>query len=326
MTKYIENWVYKLKIQYVQPVIDKPTKYIKSVFSTIGGIYTVSEIEEKFLKTHNVFDILENSNIFLGLFIIFIFYVLYHRKKDEVSYHLDKKDISIRLKLSDILKINNSAIVIPTNTTFDTTMHDSFISEKSIQGKFQKLFYEVDFAELDSLIQNSLDEQYPNPTDFEILDDRDNSKRKRYKIGTVAKITKNKVHYYFLAVADVNKKGKPENVSMENVTQSLGGLWDYLIKDGNSEQITIPVICTGRAGLKDGNLEDVVRETIFSFIITSREEFIAKGLTVCIFPLSLKEANVTWDKLCEYLKAQCAFSIENSKRIKRLLDEGKPVD
>lgn len=40
-------------------------------------------------------------------------------------------------------------------------------------------------------------------------------------LGTVAKVTKEKTHYYFLAVADISKRGKSENVTMQNMTQAL---------------------------------------------------------------------------------------------------------
>ena len=55
------------------------------------------------------------------------------------------------------------------------------------------------------------------------------------------------------------------------MTQALVSLWDYLSKEGHSEMITIPVIGTGRGGLKDGNIEDVIHETIFSFTLAAQE-------------------------------------------------------
>lgn len=86
--------------------------------------------------------------------------------------------------------------------------------------------------------------------------------------------------------------------------------------------ITIPVIGTGRGGLKDGNIEDVIHETIFSFTLTAQEEFVAKGLTICIYPPTLKNA----DDLCNYLKLQCCFAVENEKRRKQSVVSSSPIE
>lgn len=86
-----------------------------------------------------------------------------------------------------------------------------------------------------------------------------------------------------MAVADVSKSGKTENVTMENMTKALVGLWEYLSKEGHTEPITVPVIGTGRAGLSDGTFEDVVHETIFSFVTKSQDEFVSRKMTVCMY-------------------------------------------
>ncbi|MDD4729845.1 MAG: DUF6430 domain-containing protein [Dysgonamonadaceae bacterium] len=319
----MKSLVYKPYIQYCKPILKNPIKYISCAFALLGAFYTVCEIEQNVFRSQILLDYLRN-NIIPVFIVIIIITILVHREKAEFSSRLGEKDYSITLKIADLLGLKNSAIVIPTNTTFDTTTNDDFISEKSVQGQFQKKFYGVDFAELDKLLQVSLDEQYPNT--YIQLNDRTQTKRKRYSIGTVSKITKGKTHYYFLAIADVNKRGKSENVTMQSLTQALVGLWSYLSKEGHSEPITIPVIGTGRAGLKDGNIEDVIHETIFSFVSTAQEEFVAKGLTICIYPPALKDANVCWDDLCDYLKLQCCYATENEKRRKVSVTSGNPAE
>lgn len=176
--------------------------------------------------------------------------------------------------MANLLSIKHSAIVIPTNTTFDTIMDDEFISVKSIQGQFQKKYYGYNFSELNNSIKSSLDQSYANS--FIVLQNRTKTNNKRYDIGTVAKVTQRGQHFYFLAVADISPTGKPENVTMQNMTKALVGLWDFLSKEGHNEPITIPVIGTGRGGLRDGTLEDVVHESVFSFITKTQDEFVSK--------------------------------------------------
>lgn len=313
MKAFIKNLVFKIKLKFILPVYKEPIEYISAFFALIGGYFTLSEIEQAVLKTQFFIEIIREHKLLFLIFVLLFVLILRSKRLDHTEY-LGTKDTTITLKLADLLSIKDSAIVIPINTTFDTTMDNCFISEKSIQGQFQKKLYGIDFSELDSAIKNSLDECYSDC--FEVLNDRIKTNKKRYKIGTVAKITKQGQHYYFLAVADVNKSGKTVNVTMENMTKALVGLWEYLAKEGHTEPITVPVIGTGRAGLSDGTFEDVVHETIFSFLTKSQDEFISRKMTICMYPSALSEANVTWERLCDYLDLQCRFFAENEKRVK----------
>lgn len=322
MITYIENWAYKFKIQYINPLLRKPQKTLSCFFAILGGIYSFVEAETLIFGSEHLLNIFK-SNLAPILTVISVVSLFLNREKAEYSEHLGNKDYSITLKMADLLKVKNSAIVIPTNTTFDTLTKDEFISDKSVQGKFQKKYFKHNISKLDQLLQKSLDQQYPD--DYIQLNDRVHSKCRRYKIGTVAKVTIKNTHYYFLAVADVTKTGKTINVTMATLTQALIGLWDYLSKEGHTEPLTIPVIGTGRAGLTDGNLEDVIKETIFSFILSAQEAFVAKGLNICIYAPTLKKSTASWDNLCNYLKLQCTFATENAKQRKRLEKTGTPI-
>ena len=319
----IKDWGYKKFLQYIKPLSKKGLICIGRVFALLGGFYSIIEIEQNVFKSEFFLNLFRENTICIFT-VMTIIAVILSGEKTEVSAHLGKKDYSITLKLGDLLRTKNSAIVIPTNSTFDTTMYGEFISEKSIQGKFQNKFYHNNVEELDKLLQTSLDSKYHD--NYEELNDRINTKSRRYPIGSVAKITINKTHYYFLAMSDVSAKGKPENVTMHTITEALVGLWNYLSEDGHTESVTVPVIGTGRGRLQDGNLESVVQETIFSFISAAQEDFIAKGLTVCIYPPTLREANVSWEDLCNYLKLNCCFAQENNKHKDFATVSGKPTN
>lgn len=323
MRVFIKNLAYKIYFQIFFPISKKPVEYISNFFALIGAYFTFCEIEQAVFNTQNLIEIFRNYTLIIPV-ISAIIVLLLRKEKAETTVYLGTKDITISLKMADLLNIKGSAIVIPTNTTFDTTMSGDFISEQSIQGQFQRKIYGVDFSTLDMTIKNSLDECYPNC--YSVLDDRTKTNRNRYEIGTVAKVTHNGQHYYFLAVADVSKKGKPQDVTMQNMTKALVGLWEYLSKEGHTEPITIPVIGTGRAGLCDGTFEDVVHETVFSFATKSQDEFVAKKMTICIYPPALSNANVTWERLCKYLELQCNFFAENAKRVKDSKTTGYPIN
>ena len=319
----MKNLVYKIYIQILFPVSKKPVEYLSTFFALIGGYFTFCEIEQTVFKTQMLIDIFRNHTLIVSVISAILVLLLLKERAEKTAY-LGAKDIIISLKMADLLNIKGSAIVIPTNTTFDTIMSGDFISSQSLQGQFQRKIYGVDFSTLDMALKNSLDEYYPNS--YEVLEDRTKTNKNRYDIGTVAKITHKGQHYYFLAVADVSKTGKPQNVTMQNMTKALVGLWEYLSKEGHTEPITLPVIGTGRAGLCDGTFEDVVHETIFSFATKSQDEFVSKKMTICIYPPALSESNVTWDKLCSYLEWQCRFFTETQNRVKSTTAFGKSIN
>ena len=323
MRVFIKNLAYKIYIQIFSPVLRKPIEYLSAFFALIGGYFTLCEIEQAVFKTQTLIEIFRNNTIVIPV-ILAVFVLLLHKEKSEKTSYLGTKDIRISLKMANLINIKGSAIVIPTNTTFDTTMSGDFISEKSLQGQFQRKFYGVDFSELDKSIKQSLDECYLNC--YEVLEDRIKTNKNRYEIGTVAKINYKGQHYYFLAVADVSKTGKPQNVTMQNMTKALVGLWEYISREGHTEPITVPVIGTGRAGLCDGTFEDIVHETVFSFATKSQDEFVSKKMTICIYPPALLEANVTWKRLCDYLDLQSQFFTESEKRMKNSGVIGHPVN
>ncbi len=319
----MKAWVYKIYLQYFAPIHKNKLKYGGTWFSLLGAIFTIVEIENSVLESKFLLTLFRNH---LGLFVagITLVTIITLAEKSEFSEHLGEKDCILSLKMCNLLKAKNSAIVIPTNTTFDTTMCDEFISVASIQGKFQKEEFSNDLSKLDELLQNSLDEHYP--TQYEELTDRTNTKKRRYEIGSVAKVVHKGTHYYFLAVADVSPSGKPQNVTMMSITKALVGLWDFLSKFGHIEPVSLPVIGTGRAGLKDGNYEEVVKEILFTFACAQQENHIAKGLNICLYPSDLKHANTSWDRLCEHLKYQCSFSKKNREATLHTKDSGQPIE
>lgn len=322
MTMFIKNLIFKALNSIVIPIKKQPIEFISKILALLGGYYSLCEIEQATLKTTVLLDVFRNYFWFFILFFILIA-VLLHKKPLVHSNYLGTKDIIMSLRIANLFALKDSAIVIPTNTTFDTTMDRDFISIKSIQGQFQKKHYGTDFSELDAAIKRSLDEYFPNQ--YKVLNDRNKTNCNRYDIGTVAKVTIKGQHFYFLAVADVSKNGKPEDVTMQSITKALVGFWDFLSKEGHTEPITIPVIGTGRAGLKDGTFENVVHETLFSFASKSQDEFVSRNMTICIYPSSLSEASVTWESLCNYMDWQCTFFSENQKHITTSNTTGTPI-
>lgn len=200
-----------------------------------------------------------------------------------VTHELYGTDVSIEIRVGDIFKMKG-AFIISTNTTFDTDMSfkpnisDShLISPESLQGQLTKKYYNSREALLDLEIKEALEN-----VEF-ITVDNPIGKTKRYEIGTAVKVHPKNHHHpvYLLAIANIDQKGKASSTP-ENVLKSLTKLWQFISAQGGYDDLVIPVLGTGRARVQV-KIEQIVMETIKSFIAACSEEKFCKKLTVIIF-------------------------------------------
>lgn len=185
-------------------------------------------------------------------------------------------------------------------------MEDEFISVKSVQGQYQERFFNRNLSKLDRELELGLSKkEHILPTDGRT------TKAKRYPLGTVSKVSHDLQHDYFLAIANVNQFGRPENVTFENITESLVSLWNELNLIGHLENIRIPIIGTGRAGLPNASRDQIIQEIIFTYLVASQEMNISENLIICIHPSDFTNKNLHWDDLCEYLRYSCKYALQN---------------
>lgn len=274
-------------------------KILLECFALIGGFYTTFEVLILlFPNQTTIFEtIFKISMIFSAIFALF-----HNHPKRKFIYQIRNNDIKITIVIGNLFK-QKGAKIIPTNTTFDTKMEAEFISSKSVQGQFQKIYYSNNITTLDKLMDKELE------NNNYILLDRNESKRKQYQIGTVMKLNMSTERFYFLATADVNINGKP-NSNFENIQISLEALWNYILEKGHMEPIVIPVIGTGKTGI-NVTRQKIIKEIIFSFMVHTNEKKISDELVICIHPNDIE--NIDIDELDEYLNYMCKYHYENNK-------------
>lgn len=236
---------------------------------------------------------------FILLLCIAIGFVI-NRAKLHYEYFLEESDVKIALDVTDVFDYHE-AVVIPTNTTFDTLMEDEFISINSVQGQFQKRYFDENLHTLDDLVEKGLSD-----IEYEEID-RKQSKYKRYPIGTVSNVTFHGTHYYFVAIVDINEYGKPINTSFQNIKKALEGIWNYLENKGHIENLAIPLLGTGKAGIKDATREKVIKEIILSFVATARERKITEKMIICIHPFDLEHKDLKLYEIDKYLRYMCKY-------------------
>ena len=297
--KYIKTWACKLKFS-TKRLSKRFWGIITDGLAVIGMLVMIAEAASEVFGYQGLFDCYRAFSWWIvAVIIIGCICKNWDRLKFKVKI-ADSSDITITLKVCDALK-NEGAVIIPTNSTFDTVMDDEFISEGSIQGQYQIKFFKNRIFELNKKLEEGL----IGKTCVELKDGRQHN-NKRYPIGTVSRVNEKNKRAYFLADSDIDSQGHPIDVDAMDVSQALTGLWYDLSRNGNCEPYSIPLIGTGKARAKDVSRNEVVQQIILSFLAVSKEHKITESLTICIYPRDVEK--IDWDGLCEFLKYQSQYA------------------
>lgn len=301
---------------YLKQIIKDYKKVTATFFEILGAFSLIYGILNIFLPKQLEKINLDYKGLLYLIVIALIFSIIINWPKLRRKFTIKNRDINITIVVGDIFK-QVGAKVIPTNTTFDTCKDDEFISIRSIQGQFQEKYFKNNLGTLDSMIKESLREFKIS----EIINDGRKTKVERYECGTVSKITCMNEKYYLIGLADVNKNGTPQ-AKYENILIALQGLWDFLAENRHIENLVVPIIGTGRAGIAEATRMKVIKDTILSFVAVSSEVKITNNLVLCIHPNDLKDNKIDIDEIFEYVKYTSKYKYEQvDKKI-----SGKPLE
>ena len=275
----------------------------KLIYTTIGcvsSIFTFTVL----LKELVGYDIFENfckDHWYILIVIGLATALVIHHQKISCKGIIENDDLQIIVKVKDIFCIDACSYVIPTNTFFRTVMYGEYISPQSVQGAFQIRYFRNNVQELDQLIVKSLEQQGIKGEDCSDI----HGKVKKYPIGTTAKVDYKGRHYYFVAISDVNKYGKPENQRYNNVDLAMKGLFKTIKEIGHCDDICMPLIGTGRAAIREATIEKVIQEIVDCFLMT--DDKISRKLTICLRPKDYLDGKVDLKKIEKYVNYKCEF-------------------
>ena len=269
-------------------------------FGLLGSAWTAVELIDYFSGDDNYIPRTFQAFIFIAATSLLISLIINYQKLT-FRYKIQSKDINISLVIGDIFS-QKADIVISTNTTFDTTTENRFISPASIQGQLYRYYDKI--GHLDSEIENALIGIEPK----EILS-RTKTKRKRYPYGTIIKLNHQNFFSYWVAMADVNESGKPSS-SFVILQECLERLWDYILTSGHMDRIAVPILGSGKTGINENRVK-LLKEIIFSFVAFSREKKITEELVICIHPNDFFSHSIDLDYINKYLEYICEFGYES---------------
>jgi hypothetical protein len=277
------------------------SKLISSILESFGSLWLIVQIAEFFLDKTSPFIVTVKKYWFVFLIIGFFIAVIKSRPKFTIGGKLNNRDISIEVTVGNFFK-QKGALVISSNTTFDTHISRELISEKSIQGQFTKQLYYGNETQLDNDISHALQDIQP-----EILTGKRVGKDKKYPIGTTVRLNPKDQTVYMLAIANINEHGVA-SASYEDLKQALAYLWLFIGSRGLKENIVIPVIGTGFSRLPQSR-EEILREIIKSYIAACSESTFSDKLTVIISPIDVEKYKINLDELENYIIHLCKYTV-----------------
>lgn len=187
-----------------------------------------------------------------------------------VKYKIPGKDYFVEVHIGDILDASNG-IVISTNSTFDTDLKTKLIAVDSLQGQLTTRYFQGETTDLDKQVTKALSGIPSEPASSP-------GKKKKYPLGTVAKVSAEGKFFYLLAMADLNEKGTART-DEGKLDRILDGLWTALREQGELGEIYVPVIGTGRGRLQMPR-QKLIERIAQSFVDASREGKLAERLII----------------------------------------------
>ena len=276
-------------------------KLIFSILSSFGSLWLIVEIGTYFLGETSPVIINVKNGWIVFLFVGFFIAIILSKPKFTIDGKLSNRDITIEVAIGDFFK-QKGALIISSNTTFDTHISKELISERSIQGQFTKQLYYGDEVQLDKDISYTL--QYIQP---EFLPGKRIGKNKKYPIGTTVRLNPKSQTVYMLAIANINEYGTA-SASYEDFKQALACLWLFIGSRGLKENLVIPVIGTGFSRLPQPR-EEIIREIIKSYIAACSESTFSDKLTIVISPADVEKHRINLGELEAYISHLCKYTV-----------------
>ncbi len=269
-----------------------------AVLSAFGTLWLFVEITTFFFASTSIPQWLRDHWWMFGIIGAAIAIMMCH-PKTAVAQKLNGRDVTVEIAIGDVFSFDG-AIIVGSNTTFDTRLAPTLIAESSVQGAFTRRYF-ADEMKLDDEIAAGLDagkaQQLPG---------KRQGKSDRYPIGTVVRLNPKGRTAYFVAIADINEHGVAEG-SFERLRISLAELWVYVGSRGLKERLVMPVLGTGFSRLPQTR-EQVVREIVKSFVAACSERVFADRLTIVISPQDVVEHKISIDELGAFLGHVCFYT------------------
>lgn len=260
-TKYFFNTVSsKSYWQYV--LLSK--EGLGSVFAIFGSFALIIESLDFFkLYTRDEYGPLTFWYI-LTVSIFFSF--LWRRPIQSITIKSSTQDLNVEVKIADLFEVSG-AVMISTNTQFESDVAGGKIAVDSLQGQFTAKFFTGNQTELINKIREGLSKLGGSSP---------------YPMGTVVPISTHGKTFYFTAMACLNEQGNA-STTVDDVKAALNGLWKHIREAGELQELAVPLVGTGRGRIQISR-KKMIALIAQSFVEASEVNKFSEKLTIVIRP------------------------------------------
>ncbi|MEO0548411.1 MAG: macro domain-containing protein [Pseudomonadota bacterium] len=238
------------------------TQGITSVLAYFGGIYLVVEALD-------FFDVYSRDKYASAAFFVFLalgvlLSIIARRPIKTTTISFPNRDYAIEVRIGDLFDAAG-AVMISSNTEFESDVAGGKIAPSSLQGQFTGRYFTGNQQELIDEIDAILNDRGGDPP---------------YPLGTVVPVTTHGKTFYFLAMAELNEHGNA-SATERGVSDALDGLWKFIHQQGELQEIAVPIIGTGRGRLQMPKRK-MIEEIASSFVNASKDGKISDRLVIVL--------------------------------------------
>ena len=288
-------------------------KGLSALLSSFGAFWLCVEISDRFFKDTTLPTLISNLRwlFFLAGALTAIWIC---RPILRVTEKLKDRDVDIEIVIGNLFSLDG-AIVVGSNSTFDTRVSRELISEKSVQGQFTKRYYGGEL-QLDAELNAAL-----IGISSEDLNGQRVGKTKRYPLGTVVRLNPKNRTSYFVAITHINEHGVASG-TFEGLKEALGQLWLFVGQRGLKEPLLVPVLGSGFTRLAPPR-QVIVQEIIKSFVAACSEQTFCEKLTIVLAENDVIKHQIHLKGLHDYLHHVCKYTEFASNTGERM---GTPIN
>ena len=237
---------------------------LKSILAIFGLLWLLIETLDFF----NVYTRDQYGSYAFFIFTILSIFIsiLLRRPIKSISISFPEYDFCIDVRIIDLFEISGAAM-ISTNTLFEADVAGGKIAVNSLQGQFTAKYFTGNQNELIKKIQEGL--EFINLTS-------------PYPMGTTIPIHTHGKTFYFTAMANIGEGGNASS-SISDVNTALNGLWNHVRENGELQELSVPVIGTGRGRIKISR-KKMIALIAESFVKESTKNKITEKLIIAIRP------------------------------------------
>lgn len=253
----------------------------KSIFAIFGMLWLI-------IETLDFFQVYTRDKYGAYAFIFFIFLsiiisILLRRPIKSISITFPEYDFSIDVRITDLFDISG-ATMISTNTLFEADVAGGKIAIDSIQGQFTARYYTGNQTELIKKIRE------------ELVTTNTNSP---FPMGTTIQIHTHGKTFYFTAMAVIGEGGNASSTIVD-IKTALNGLWNYVRKNGELQELIVPVIGTGRGRIKISR-KKMIALIAESFVKASIENKFTEKLIITVRPADAENFGINLYDIKDHL-------------------------